>query len=786
MASLTSQTVAASYVKILITDSNSGLSGSATNIEDGDGTASPLYLSTSRLGIGQSNPSTTLDVTGDLNVTSTSGLAGTVSIGGGYGSTGITLSDAGVIQANGALTIDGASTLTGAVTASSTATIAGNTTIGGGYGSTGVTLTDAGVVQMNGALTVDGASTLTGAITASSTLAVSGTTTFSDDITLVEGKKIIFDSADTYIKSNSDNPEDLHIGSDADLHLEPDSDIIIYAATTEYARFSASNSKFIIKEHGGVANAYADIYHLYDKLYLDVYGDAADSGGFMVRTKDATVTALSILPDGNVGIGTDTPATALEIVGSSATATIHSSSSGANLKIDSNNDSDSGGIQFLANSALEGTIEFDHHATAASQKMIFKIGDNAVSAIHILGDGKVGIGTDAPAKTLDVFNSSTDQIRLSQAADKHFSLRCNSDGTLCFNDKDGDTRMAIGDFTTIGINKIVPESGKSIHANGTNSGAYIVLSRDETDGSITSNNVLGAIQFAGYENGGTIDYGATITACAESDWTIGSAASTYLRFSTASGTDGELTEKMRINNTGTVGIGNSDGFGMSSTHKLVVVHNQDEGNGLYVYRDKSSSNTNGSVVFIHQDNASDDQNALHVRSDADSAYVQTITHNDADDPRGLKIDFNGGNGFADNNDNFIYCSDTNGAHFSVYGDGDCKNADGTFGTISSDERVKQNITDATGKLDDLLKLKVKNFVFKRDPRNKKQIGFLAQEFETVFPSLVSQRDATEEGGLPDEKSINVGMEFAIIVKAIQELSAQITALTTRVTALESA
>ena len=133
MASLTSQTVAASYTKILITDSNSGLSGTASNIEDGDGTASPLYLSTARLGIGQSTPTTTLDISGDLNVTSTSGLAGTVSIGGGYGSTGMTLSDAGVIQANGALTIDGASTLTGAITASSTAARAGNTTIGGGY-----------------------------------------------------------------------------------------------------------------------------------------------------------------------------------------------------------------------------------------------------------------------------------------------------------------------------------------------------------------------------------------------------------------------------------------------------------------------------------------------------------------------------------------------------------------------------------------------------------------------------------------------------------------------------
>jgi hypothetical protein len=74
--------------------------------------------------------------------------------GGGYGSTGVTISSAGNIQANGTLTVDGASTLTGAVG------------IGGGYGSTGVSISAAGVVQANGALTVDGASTLTGAVAA--------------------------------------------------------------------------------------------------------------------------------------------------------------------------------------------------------------------------------------------------------------------------------------------------------------------------------------------------------------------------------------------------------------------------------------------------------------------------------------------------------------------------------------------------------------------------------------------------------------------------------------------
>lgn len=83
--------------------------------------------------------------------------AGTLAVGGGYGSTGATFSAAGVGQFNGALTTDGAMT-------------AGSAVIGGGYGSTGCTLSTAGVLQCNGAMTIDGASSLVGAVTLSTNM----------------------------------------------------------------------------------------------------------------------------------------------------------------------------------------------------------------------------------------------------------------------------------------------------------------------------------------------------------------------------------------------------------------------------------------------------------------------------------------------------------------------------------------------------------------------------------------------------------------------------------------
>jgi len=128
-------------------------------------------------------------------------------------------------------------------------------------------------------------------------------------------------------------------------------------------------------------------------------------------------------------------------------------------------------------------------------------------------------------------------------------------------------------------------------------------------------------------------------------------------------------------------------------------------------------------------------------------------------------------------------------------DGDIKNINGSYGTISSDERVKENIVEATSKLDDILSLKVKNFNFIGD--NKKQIGLIAQEVEQVFPSWVNTRDTRiykthDEHGVPlkeqgelvsgykDGKGLKVGMEFAVLVKTIQELNAKIVALESRI------
>jgi hypothetical protein len=112
--------------------------------------------------------------------------------------------------------------------------------------------------------------------------------------------------------------------------------------------------------------------------------------------------------------------------------------------------------------------------------------------------------------------------------------------------------------------------------------------------------------------------------------------------------------------------------------------------------------------------------------------------------------------------------------------GQAYNTTGTWGTIS-DVRLKENIVDATSKLEGINQLRVVNFNLKSDP-DVKQIGFIAQEVEQIFPGLVSDGEEDGEGGY--YKSVKTTVLIPMLVKAIQEQQALIQDLTTRLTALE--
>lgn len=100
-------------------------------------------------------------------------------------------------------------------------------------------------------------------------------------------------------------------------------------------------------------------------------------------------------------------------------------------------------------------------------------------------------------------------------------------------------------------------------------------------------------------------------------------------------------------------------------------------------------------------------------------------------------------------------------------------------TISaiSDARLKENVQDIDVGLSAILSLKPRKFDWKegKGKNIKGDRGFIAQEFEQVFPQLVDEwKDPAPEGEAP-YKSVRQDL-IPVLVKAIQELAAEVNAL----------
>ena len=103
----------------------------------------------------------------------------------------------------------------------------------------------------------------------------------------------------------------------------------------------------------------------------------------------------------------------------------------------------------------------------------------------------------------------------------------------------------------------------------------------------------------------------------------------------------------------------------------------------------------------------------------------------------------------------------------------------------SDERVKENIRDLDDGLSKVMQLQPRKFDWKEGKGKNitNDRGFIAQEFEQVFPDLVSEwKDEAPEGEEP-YKSVSADL-IPTLVKAIQEQQTLIESLTARIAALE--
>jgi hypothetical protein len=120
----------------------------------------------------------------------------------------------------------------------------------------------------------------------------------------------------------------------------------------------------------------------------------------------------------------------------------------------------------------------------------------------------------------------------------------------------------------------------------------------------------------------------------------------------------------------------------------------------------------------------------------------------------------------------------------ILGNGNVQNQNNSYGAIS-DIKLKENIVDATPKLDKLMQVRVRNYNLKGEYQQHKQLGVIAQELEAVFPAMIEEvpdkdMEGNELGTIT--KTVKYSVFVPMLIKALQEQQAIIESLKARLDA----
>jgi hypothetical protein len=396
------------------------------------------------------------------------------------------------------------------------------------------------------------------------------------------------------------------------------------------------------------------------------------------------------------------------------------------------------------------------------------------NGLFISSSGIVGIGTTTPGKSLEINSTATlntAQLKIGESSSTskaylgNFSNNCymtvggtfnngwvldgvggvaavileaqSTGSAIAFSTALNNTgpaeRMRITRDGNVGIGTSSPASRLYVSTTAGATKAYDDLSKTNImcfDDTSMAAGVGGSITFGGYKTGTSAGGNFAAIDGVKENGTAGNEAGVF-RIWTAN-SSGVFGERMRINSNGYLKIAP---------------------NGSYV----------GSTGGYHE---------LHAT--AQSSDILYTRHTQTD-PYGIEILFSGAS--PNNTTNwFLYAYDSTNPKAIIYSNGTFGSRTGTYGSIISDIKYKQDITDANSQWDDIKNLRVVNFKFKQDVELEgenalRQIGFIAQEVEQVSPNLVYElkdRDSNETW-----KSVKTSIIEIKAIKALQEAMARI-------------
>jgi hypothetical protein len=356
-------------------------------------------------------------------------------------------------------------------------------------------------------------------------------------------------------------------------------------------------------------------------------------------------------------------------------------------------------------------------------------------------------------------------------------------------------------------------------------GAFLTFSksRNAADGSRTivqNGDELGRIPFCMDDGTDLAHAGAEIRANVDGTPGANDTPGRLVFLTTADGST-TLSERMRIDSSGNVGIGTvplsrfSIAQSVSSGHMMVIRNTQTRANNVRYgieFRD-SSNETN--VTIVAKQTGTNNQASMEIYANNGSggngitggtSGIRAVTigpggltthkefgMHDAGGTESAKfLDF----GFQGNSCNFRRTNGSDGAHANFITVDSSNVVSGDLND-TSDEKLKKNILSVVdGAIENIKKLRPVTFDWIDETRNNDVSGFVAQEVKEVLPNLVygTEYDSTlvdetkgSKGGIKSEGySINTIGIVAHLTKALQEAVAKIETLETKVAALEAA
>lgn len=433
---------------------------------------------------------------------------------------------------------------------------------------------------------------------------------------------------------------------------------------------------------------------------------------------------MRIDASGNVGIGTSSPSNPLHLLSTQtdfSPSFLIKNSSTANGSI--------AALRFSAGSSATGFFIGKHsegHGDAnavfinqeTNAPMVFST--NGTERARIDSSGRVGIGTTSPVKELQIGSATA-------SVDANMFLAAGSNAY---------SRLYMGDATTgtgLYAGLLMYDHGNDAMTMFTSSSERMRIdSVGETTIKRAGSGGSGVLKALNLNHAGTsVNDGAKISFTAGASTEGAGIASTGQALNSADLRfyAGGNTERMRIDSSGNVGVGTTSATGKFEVHASSV------SGGVVKIKDNDSTTSLGNTVLgLYFPNDNDCTNATYIGMYDSGSRIGSITVASA-----TSVAFN----------------------------------------TTSDERLKENIVDASSQLQLVKDIKVREFDWKKDGTH--QVGFIAQELNDLVPEAVSEGD---EDVTKNPWGVDYGKLTPYLVKAIQEQQTQIEALQSEINLLK--